>query len=186
MLDISIAEGSPMPSMARPRIRRPMLFFARVRRHVQQLKPYPSLPLLMVPVTLVEPLKIVAVLVAGGHWLSGTAMIIAAYGASLLIVERLFRSVKAKLLMLHWFATIWAIVTRIKSAAILGALLGKRTPVKSQRLPLAFDALRNGLGYSTRTGWFVGPGSRSAIVGRRRQIFATLPGRPRCAKIRPT
>lgn len=92
--DVSLTEGSPVTSMARPRIRRPMLFFARLRRHIQQLKPYPSLLLLMVPVTLVEPLKIIALFVAGkGHWLSGTAIIVAAYGASLLIVERLFRVV---------------------------------------------------------------------------------------------
>jgi hypothetical protein len=83
----------------------------------------------MVPVTLVEPLKIVAVLVAGkGHWVSGTAMIVAAYGASLLIVERLFRIVKPKLLMLHWFATIWAMVTKIRNAAISAFSSAKGRP----------------------------------------------------------
>jgi hypothetical protein len=95
-----------------------MLLLARLRRRVQQLKPYPSLLLLMVPVTLAEPLKMVAVLVAGkGHWLSGMAMIVAAYGVSLLVVERLFRIVKPKLLMLPWFAVIWAIFLNIKNAA---------------------------------------------------------------------
>jgi hypothetical protein len=75
---------------------------------------------LLVPLTLVEPLKMAALLVAGkGHWLSGTAMIIVAYAASLLVVERLFRIVKPKLLMLHWFATTWAMVQRIRSAAVL-------------------------------------------------------------------
>jgi hypothetical protein len=107
-----------MALLVRPRIRR-LPFFARLRRRVQQLKPYPSLLVLLVPLTLVEPLKMAALLVAGkGHWLSGTAMIVVAYGASLLIVERLFRIVKPKLLMLHWFATTWAIVQRIRGAVI--------------------------------------------------------------------
>ena len=72
----------------------------------------------LVPLTLVEPLKMAALLVAGkGHWLSGTGMIVD-YAASLFIVERLFRVVKPKLLMLHWFATTWAIVQRIRGAVI--------------------------------------------------------------------
>jgi hypothetical protein len=83
-----------MPLMARLRIRRPMPFLGRLRRRIQRLKPYPSLLVLLVPLTLVEPLKMAALLVAGkGHWLSGTGMIIAAYAASLFIVERLFRVV---------------------------------------------------------------------------------------------
>jgi len=74
---------------------------------------------LLVPLTLVEPLKMPALLVAGkGHWLSGTGMIVAAYAASLFIVERLFRVVKPKLVMLHWFATTWVIVQRIRGAVI--------------------------------------------------------------------
>jgi hypothetical protein len=72
----------------------------------------------MVPVTLAEPLKMVAVIVAGkGHWLFGTAMAVAAYGVSLLIVERLFKIVKPKLLMLPWFSTIWAVFVQIRNAA---------------------------------------------------------------------
>jgi len=64
--------------------------------------------LLLVPLGMIEPLKIVAVIVAGkGHWLSGAATIAAAYVMSLLITERLFRLVKPKLMMLDWLAAIW-------------------------------------------------------------------------------
>jgi hypothetical protein len=67
-----------MALLVRPRSRR-LRFWARPRRRVQQLKPYPSLLVLFVPLTLVEPLKMAALLVAGkGHWLSGTAMIVVA------------------------------------------------------------------------------------------------------------
>ena len=52
--------------------------------------------------------KIVALFVAGkGHWFSGTAMIIGPYAVSLLIIERLFRVVKPKLMMVGWFASLW-------------------------------------------------------------------------------
>ena len=97
-----------MPLFARTRLRPGMTALARVRRRIQQLGPYQSLALLMVPVGLVEPIKIVALFVAGtGHWFSGTAMIVGAYAVSLLIIERLFRVVKPKLMMLGWFAILW-------------------------------------------------------------------------------
>ena len=89
--------------------RRSMTALASLRRRVQKLTPYFSLLILAVPMLLVEPFKFVAVFVAGkGHWLTATGMIIAAYVVSLLVVERLFRAVKPKLLMLDWFAKLWA------------------------------------------------------------------------------
>src|SRR6476659_1287790 len=97
-----------MPLITRMRRRRGMTFFARMRRRLQKMGPYTSLVLLLVPLLLVEPLKLVAVFVAGnGHWLTGTGMLVAAYAASLLVVERLFRVVKPKLMMLSWFARSW-------------------------------------------------------------------------------
>jgi hypothetical protein len=75
--------------------------------------------LLLIPVALAEPFKIVALFVAGkGHWFSGTAIICLAYAISLFVVERLFRIVKPKLLMMTWFATIWDFVTRLRRAVI--------------------------------------------------------------------
>jgi hypothetical protein len=81
---------------------------ARARAWIEGLGPYQSLLLLIVPACLVEPMKLAAVAVAGdGHWVTGTGMIIAAYAASLLLVERLFLIVKPKLLTLRWFASGW-------------------------------------------------------------------------------
>jgi hypothetical protein len=80
----------------------------RSRHWIEGLGPYQSLLVLAVPTSLVEPLKLVAVAIAGqGHWITGTVMIIAAYAASLLLVERLFVIVKPKLLKLRWFARLW-------------------------------------------------------------------------------
>ena len=81
---------------------------ASARGYIERLGPYQSLLLLSIPTSLVEPLKLIAVAVAGeGHWITGTVMIIVAYGCSLLFVERLFRIVKPKLLTLSWFARLW-------------------------------------------------------------------------------
>jgi hypothetical protein len=75
---------------------------------VRSLGPYRSLTLVLVPLSIVGPLKLIAVAVAGdGHWMAGAAMVAGAYAASLLFVERLFRLVKPKLLTLPWFARLW-------------------------------------------------------------------------------
>lgn len=80
----------------------------RLQRYIEGLGPYQSLALLAVPVSLVEPLKLAAVAIAGaGHWIAGTATVVCAYAASLTLVERLFRIVKPKLLTLAWFARLW-------------------------------------------------------------------------------
>ena len=79
-----------------------------MRRSLERLPPYPSLIVLAVPVAIVEPLKLMAVFVAGdGHWLTGAFVLIGAYAGSLFVTERLFVVVKPKLLTLPWFAAIW-------------------------------------------------------------------------------
>jgi hypothetical protein len=79
-----------------------------LRHRIERLGPHLSLVLLAAPSSLIEPLKLAALAVAGkGHWITGTVMVVAAYAGSLLIVERLFRIVRPKLLTLPWFARIW-------------------------------------------------------------------------------
>ena len=108
-----------MPLLRRTNQRREMTLLARARRRIQRLSPYQSLALLMVPVALVEPLKLVALFVAGGgHWLTGTGIMVAAYAASLLVLERLFRVVKPKLLTLVWFAKVWSWVIALRDKVI--------------------------------------------------------------------
>lgn len=92
---------------------------SRLRLYIERLGPYQSLVLLAIPVSLVEPLKLAALAVAGvGHWITGTIMIICAYATSLLIVERLFRIVKPKLMTLPWFARIWGWVVAVRGHAL--------------------------------------------------------------------
>jgi hypothetical protein len=108
-----------MPPIARPRRRREMTFLARTRRRLQKMSPYLSVVLLLVPLLLVEPLKLVAVFIVGkGHWLTGTGMLVGAYAVSLLFVERLFRVVKPKLMTLSWFARLWTWLTAFRDKVI--------------------------------------------------------------------
>jgi uncharacterized membrane protein SirB2 len=104
-----------MPLTAR--IRRPlkMTSLARTRRRLQKVSPHLSLVLLLIPLLIVEPLKLVALIVAGeGHWLTGSGIILGAYAVSLLVVERLFRVVKPKLMTISWFSKLWIWFTAIR------------------------------------------------------------------------
>src|SRR5882757_3038837 len=119
-----------MSVIAQKRRQARMTFLARIRRRLQKISPYLSLVLLLIPLLLVEPLKVVALVVAGkGHWLTGTGMLVVTYAASLVIVERLFRLVKPKLMMMDWFAKLWAgfVALRLK---FLGGWSGKRKVIE--------------------------------------------------------
>jgi hypothetical protein len=95
----------------------------RIRHRIEGLGPYQSLLLLAVPTSIVESLKFVAVAIAGeGHWVTGTLVILAAYAASLLLVERLFAIVKPKLMALSWFARLWTWIANLRVVRWLGAI----------------------------------------------------------------
>ena len=95
-----------------------MRFATCVRRYIERLGPYPSLFLLAVPLAIVEPLKLVAVVIFGsGHWLTGTLVLLGSYAAGLFFVERLFKLVKRKLLTLPWFARAWTWFVAVRDKA---------------------------------------------------------------------
>jgi hypothetical protein len=96
-----------------------MSALSRIRRRIQKLGPYQSFILILLPLLLVEPLKLAALVIAGkGHWLAGTGIIIGAYATSLLCVERLFRVLKPKLLMMRWFAKGWTWFSALREKTI--------------------------------------------------------------------
>jgi hypothetical protein len=79
------------------------------RRRLSRLGPYTSLAIVLIPLAIVEPLKLIALVIAGeGHWLTGTAVLVGAYVVSVLIVERLFQLLKPNLMRLHWFRHAWS------------------------------------------------------------------------------
>ena len=94
-----------MPALIRPRRRHGMTFVASVRRQIQQFGPYKSLAVLLVPLIVVEPVKMTGLAFVGlGHWLGGICMIIGGYATGLLVIDRLYRVVKSKLYTLPWCA----------------------------------------------------------------------------------
>lgn len=110
---------------------------SRIRRAIERLGPYASLCLLAVPLAIVEPLKLVALVVAGsGHWITGTVTIVCAYAISLLLVERLFLIVKPKLLRLRWFAALWHWFVAVREG-LLGWLGFNRMRRRLARQPAA-------------------------------------------------
>jgi hypothetical protein len=103
-----------MPAIVRPRRSRRMTLLALARRKIQQFGPYKCLALLLVPLLIVEPLKIAGLaFVSLGHWAAGACVVIGAYAASLLIIDRLYRVAKSKLMTMNWFA---ALVTALVKA----------------------------------------------------------------------
>jgi hypothetical protein len=95
----------------------------RIRQRIEGLGSYQSLLLLAVPTSIVEPVKFVAVAIAGeGHWVTGTLVILTAYAASLLLVERLFAIVKPKLMKLGWFASLWTWIVNLRVVRWLGVI----------------------------------------------------------------
>ena len=79
-----------------------------IHRFLDRLGPYQSLLILAIPLAIVEPLKLVALIViGGGHFIAGVLVMICAYAGSLFITERLFVVLKPKLLTLPWFALAW-------------------------------------------------------------------------------
>ena len=93
---------------------------------------------------IIEPLKLVAVVIAGsGHWITGTIAIGCAYALSLLVIERLFLIVKPKLLTLPWFAACWnwfvgargAVLGWLGCARLRARLAEQAAALKSQVAP---------------------------------------------------
>ena len=83
--------------------------FARLSRWagawIAGLGPYPSLALVLVPLALLEPAKLVgAWLLATGQPLAGAAVIAGTELVKIVLVERLFHITKPKLLTIGWFA----------------------------------------------------------------------------------
>jgi hypothetical protein len=93
--------------------------FVRLRSLLEALTPYQALVVLAVPFLILEPLKLLAlVVIARGHVVTGTAGLVGLHGLSLLSTERLFAVVKPKLLTIRWFAYLWGYVVLIRDDLI--------------------------------------------------------------------
>lgn len=97
--------------VVRPVVRRiaRLPLFGRIGRWVAGLRPYPSLILVLVPLALLEPAKLVgAWLLATGRPTVGVSVMVGAELVKIILVERLFHVAKPKLLTIGWF--VWGYV----------------------------------------------------------------------------
>jgi hypothetical protein len=98
--------------------RRPKQHLRRLRQQIERLPPYLALFILVAPLAVVEPLKLVTVFIAGeGRWITGGLVMLCAYAVSLFVTHWLFVVVKPKLLTLPWFARAWARVVAVRDRA---------------------------------------------------------------------
>jgi hypothetical protein len=86
---------------------------------IGRLPAYAILACLLVPFVVVEPLKVLALVwMAEGRVKAGVAVLVLAYLASVLLVDRIYHAGRERLLSIGWFA---AIMTRL--AALREAVL---------------------------------------------------------------
>jgi hypothetical protein len=96
-----------------------MTLLALARRKIQRFRPYKCLALLLVPLLIVEPLKIAGLaFVSLGHWTAGACVVIGAYAASLLIIDRLYRVAKSKLMTMKWFAALVTVFVKTRGSLL--------------------------------------------------------------------
>jgi hypothetical protein len=96
-----------------------MTLLALARRKIQQFGPYKCLGMLLVPLLIVEPLKIAGLaFVSLGHWAAGACVVIGAYAASLLVIDRLYRVAKSKLMTMKWFAALVTVFVKIRGSVL--------------------------------------------------------------------
>jgi hypothetical protein len=117
-----------LDELARPLYRPVVAWFAalgivrRAETAIALLPPYAVLTVLAIPLVAVEPLKILGLVWMGqGRLVAGVVMLGFAYGASFLVVERIYHAGHGQLMRIRWVAFVMGRVTRIRRAVIAWA-----------------------------------------------------------------
>jgi len=95
--------------------------FQRLGVLIGRLPPYVALVLLAVPFVIIEPAKVLALLiVAQGHVIEGVVLLLIAQVLSLLICERIFHAAYVPLMRIGWLKAVlgWLFSLRDKALAI--------------------------------------------------------------------
>jgi len=97
-------------------------FVIRLQDIIAALPPYAILVLLAIPFAVAEPAKIYALyLMTEGQFATGLGTISMAYLVSLLVVERIYHSGRAKLKTIPWFAKLMDWLTGIRDRLLAWA-----------------------------------------------------------------
>jgi hypothetical protein len=93
---------------------------------VARLPAYVALGTLAVPFTIAEPLKVVAVYwIALGHFAVGAGTLVLAYGASFIVVERIYHAARPQLLTIVWFAAVLGYAAGLRDGALVKVRLAR-------------------------------------------------------------
>jgi hypothetical protein len=94
-------------------------FSRSILERVGRLSPYGILALLAVPFLGAEPLKVLGVYwMATGQPAAGIALLVLAYGTSLIVVERLYAAGRESLRTIGWFERTMCLVTAMRDAVM--------------------------------------------------------------------
>ena len=122
----------------------------RVEALVAGLPPYATLALFLIPLAVIEPLKLYGLFLFGqGRWISGTVTFVVAKVVGLGLAERLFAISRDKLLSIRWFAWCYRKLVGLKDAIhawLLATSFWPATVRLVRRVREALAAARRSLG----------------------------------------
>jgi hypothetical protein len=97
-----------------------------LERRVARLPAYVALGTLAVPFAVAEPLKVVAVYwIALGHFALGAGTLVLAYGASFIVVERIYHAARPQLLTIVWFTAMLGYAAGLRDGALVKVRLAR-------------------------------------------------------------
>ena len=159
----------------------------RLEAWIAGLSPYATLALFLVPLAIIEPLKLCALyLFSEGRWLMGVLTFVVAKVVGIGLAERLFAVSREKLLSIGWFAASYRRVIALRDA--VHAWLERSEAWQAAKAVAARlrDAAGRGIASARAVlgGWFTGKGRIAAarrFLSRRSmqpQTISRPPTRP--------
>lgn len=146
-LDVLVVSVIVLEDAARPLYRPLGRWISQIRLMraieggVASLPPYAALVALAIPFAVAEPLKIAGLYWMGtGHKLLGLATLALAYGASFVIVDRVYHAGRPQLLTIGWFASFMTFAANIKDS-MMQRLRASRLWMLGQDLALSAKSL---------------------------------------------
>lgn len=124
-LDLAVGLVILLDELVRPLYRPLIAWFAslrlvaRLEAAIGRLPPYGALAALAIPFALVEPLKLLGLLLlARGAFAAGIVTTAIGHLAGFLLVERVYHAGREQLLTIRWFARIMSRIEAIRQAVI--------------------------------------------------------------------
>lgn len=126
---------------------------ARLAAAVERLPPAATLPVFLIPILLLLPIKVLGLwLLAHGSWLGAMATLAAAKVVSMGVTAFIFEVTRPKLLQLGWFRRLYELVLRAAAWAHRQV-----DPIKQRVRDWGCETLRPAVRRLRRLFWFMAP-----------------------------